>query len=144
MRATAILVLSYRIDLGTPPKNVNARTCPSQNASVVSAGYCADKSRIRSIMAASFAALAAPVAQRRSGHRKQRAGPSGRETTLPATQLDVDELARSPVFCRDFLHDLDLEVAFGNQLLQPNIIGLELLEAPHFVRLDPPNRLRHV
>src|SRR5215475_14394142 len=43
MRATAILVLSYRIDLGTPPKNVNARACPSQNASVVSAGYATTK-----------------------------------------------------------------------------------------------------
>src|SRR3981081_1016262 len=30
MRATAILVLSYRIDLATPPKNANARTWPSQ------------------------------------------------------------------------------------------------------------------
>src|SRR3981081_3779480 len=29
MRATAILVLSYRIDCGTPPKNANARTWPS-------------------------------------------------------------------------------------------------------------------
>ena len=38
MRATAILVLSYRIDFGTPPKNANARTWPSQKASVVSAG----------------------------------------------------------------------------------------------------------
>jgi hypothetical protein len=34
------------------------------------------------------------------------------------TQLDADEPARSPVFCRDFLDDLDLEVAFSNQLLQ--------------------------
>jgi hypothetical protein len=32
------LVLSYRIDAGTPPKNVNAATWPAQNASVVSAG----------------------------------------------------------------------------------------------------------
>src|SRR3981189_3589567 len=38
MGATAILVLSYRIDCGTPPKNANARTWPSQKASVVSAG----------------------------------------------------------------------------------------------------------
>jgi hypothetical protein len=39
MRATAISVLSYRIDCGTPPKNANARIWPSQKASVVSAGY---------------------------------------------------------------------------------------------------------
>src|ERR1035437_3592128 len=32
MRATAILVLSYRIDFGTPPKKANARTWPSQKA----------------------------------------------------------------------------------------------------------------
>ena len=38
MRATAIFVLSYRIDFGTPPKKVNAFTCASQKASVVSAG----------------------------------------------------------------------------------------------------------
>jgi len=44
------------------------------------------------------------------------------------TQLDADEPARSPVFCRDFLHDLDLEVAFGNQLLEPSILGFELLQ----------------
>jgi hypothetical protein len=36
--ATAIVVLSYRIDSGTPPKNAKAALCPSQNASVVSAG----------------------------------------------------------------------------------------------------------
>ena len=29
-------------------------------------------------------------------------------------QLDADEPARSPVFCRDFLHDLDLEITLGN------------------------------
>src|SRR5258708_3041852 len=29
MRAATILVLSYRIDFGTPPKNANARTWPS-------------------------------------------------------------------------------------------------------------------
>ena len=33
MRATASLVLSYRIDAGTPPKNAKAATCPAQNAS---------------------------------------------------------------------------------------------------------------
>jgi hypothetical protein len=38
MRATASVVLSYRIERGTLPKNVNAALCPSQNASAVSAG----------------------------------------------------------------------------------------------------------
>jgi hypothetical protein len=33
------LVLSYRIERGTLPKNPNAALCPSQNASAVSAGY---------------------------------------------------------------------------------------------------------
>ena len=37
-RATASLVLSYKIDRGTPPKNANADTCPSRRASVVSPG----------------------------------------------------------------------------------------------------------
>ena len=31
----------------------------------------------------------------------------------------------TPVFCGDFLHDLDLEITLGNQLLQPRILGLE-------------------
>jgi hypothetical protein len=30
--------LSYKIEIGTPPKKVNAETCPSRKASVVSAG----------------------------------------------------------------------------------------------------------
>ena len=38
IRATASLVLSYSIDSGTPPKKAKAATCPSRNASVVSAG----------------------------------------------------------------------------------------------------------
>ena len=37
--ATASRVLSYTMLWGTPPRNENADTCPSQNASVVSAGY---------------------------------------------------------------------------------------------------------
>ena len=37
--ATARRVLSYTMLWGTPPRNENAETCPSQNASVVSAGY---------------------------------------------------------------------------------------------------------
>jgi hypothetical protein len=37
-------VLSYRIDAGTPPKNVKADTCPSQKVFVVSAGYVLTKS----------------------------------------------------------------------------------------------------
>ena len=41
--ATAILVLSYRIDSGTPPKKAKAATCPSRNASVVSRGYALTK-----------------------------------------------------------------------------------------------------
>ena len=54
------------------------------------------------------------------------------------TQLDAHEPARSPVFSRDYLHDLDLQITLGNQLLQPRILGLKLLQAPHVVRLKPP------
>lgn len=35
------------------------------------------------------------------------------------TQPDIGEPARLPFFCCDFLHHLDLEVTFGQQLLQP-------------------------
>src|SRR5712692_4981268 len=38
MRATASLVLSYRIERGTPPKNSKLTLCPSQKASVLSSG----------------------------------------------------------------------------------------------------------
>src|SRR5215469_1875584 len=54
---------------------------------------------------------------------------------LGHTQLDVDEPARSPAFCCDFLYDLDLEIALGNQLLQPSILGLKLPQTPHVIRL---------
>jgi hypothetical protein len=47
-----------------------------------------------------------------------------------------------PVASRNFLHDLKLKVALGNKLLQPRILGLKLLQAPH--AWNPPNRLRHV
>src|SRR5262249_20718699 len=48
---------------------------------------------------------------------------------------------RSPVFCGDFLHDLDLEITLGNELLQPRILGLELLQAPDVVRLKATETL---
>ena len=41
--ATARRVLSYRMLLGTPPRNEKADTWPSQKASVVSAGYAFTK-----------------------------------------------------------------------------------------------------
>src|SRR5262245_51329085 len=47
-----------------------------------------------------------------------------RDHALGHTQLAAGEPARSPVFCRDFLHDLDLEITLGNQLLEPRILGL--------------------
>jgi hypothetical protein len=57
------------------------------------------------------------------------------------TQLAADGPARSPVSCGDFLHDLDLEITLGNQLLQPRILGLELLQAPDLVRLKATETL---
>ena len=38
------------------------------------------------------------------------------------TQLAAGEPAHLPVFCGDFLHHLDLEITFGDQLLQPRIL----------------------
>ena len=35
----------------------------------------------------------------------------------PICSARADGLARSPVFCGDFLHDLDLEITLGYQLL---------------------------
>ena len=50
--------------------------------------------------------------------------PRGR--ALGHIQLDVDEHA-DQFFCRDFLHNLDLEITLGDELLQPRILRLELL-----------------
>src|SRR5262249_30892666 len=77
--------------------------------------------------------LATLEAQARSRTINQRAGPP--RHAPGHTQLAADGPARSPVFCGDFLHDLDLEITLGNQLLQPRILGLELLQAPDVVRL---------
>jgi hypothetical protein len=49
-------------------------------------------------------------------------------------QLAAGEPGRSPVFCGDFHHHLDLEITLGDQLLQPRILGLELLQPPEVVR----------
>ena len=49
------------------------------------------------------------------------------------TQLTAGEPARSPV-CRNLFHHLNLEIALGDQLLQPRILGLELLQAPDVIR----------
>jgi hypothetical protein len=48
--------------------------------------------------------------------------------------------ARSRATACDFLHDLDLEITLGNELLQPPILDLELLQAPDLAQ--PPKRLR--
>jgi len=56
------------------------------------------------------------------------------------TPLAADEPARLPVFCGDFL-DLDLEITLDNQLLQPRILGLELLQAPDVARLKAAETL---
>jgi hypothetical protein len=42
------------------------------------------------------------------------------------------------------LVNLDLEITLGNQLLQPRILGLELLQSPDVSPKKPPKRLRHV
>src|SRR5215469_1883704 len=64
-----------------------------------------------------------------------------RAHALGHTQLDADEPARSPVFCCDFLHDLDLEITLGDQLLQPRILCLKLPQPTHVVRLQAPEPL---
>ena len=50
-------------------------------------------------------------------------------------------MARSPFFCGDLLHHLDLEIAFGNQLLQPRVLSFELLQAANIVGLERPKPL---
>src|SRR5205823_9811994 len=57
------------------------------------------------------------------------------------TPLAAGGPARSPVFCGDFLHHLDLEIALGHQLLQPGVLRLELPQAPDVARLQAPETL---
>lgn len=40
---------------------------------------------------------------------------------------------RSPFFCGDLLHHFDFKVALGQELLQPRILLLHLVQALHFV-----------
>jgi hypothetical protein len=42
----------------------------------------------------------------------------------------------TPFSCGDLLHHLDLEVALGHQFLQPRVLLLEPLRAPHVVGLE--------
>jgi len=59
----------------------------------------------------------------------------------PRTPPGNGEPARSPFFCVDLVHHLDLEVALGDELLQPRVLRLEALPATHVVglqRAEPP------
>jgi hypothetical protein len=49
--------------------------------------------------------------------------PAGTVEQRAGARRPAGEPARSPFFCGDFLHYLDLEVAFGHQLLQPRILA---------------------
>ena len=54
---------------------------------------------------------------------------------------DLNEPAHSPVFCRDFLHDLNLEITLGDQLVQSRILRFELPQTTHVGRWkasEPP------
>ena len=92
-----------------------------------------------------FRRLATFVAKRGARHEEQRAGPSNRETTLAAIRnLTPTSRHAHQFFYSDFHHYLDLQVAFGNQLLQAPILGLELLQPPRTSSAwKPPNRLSH-
>src|SRR6478672_8507733 len=52
------------------------------------------------------------------------------------TRLVDDARARLPFFCSDLLHHLDLEVAFGDQLLQPRVLSLKPLKPAYIVGLE--------
>src|SRR6476659_1861341 len=57
------------------------------------------------------------------------------------TPLAADEPARSPFFCGDFLHHLNLDIALRHQLLQPPILRLELPQALDIARLQTTEAL---
>src|SRR4029077_2245680 len=43
--------------------------------------------------------------------------------------------ARSPFFCGDLFHHLELKIPLGHELLQPGVLMLQLLQAPYIIRL---------
>src|SRR4029079_9557879 len=57
------------------------------------------------------------------------------------TPLAAGEPARSPFFCGDFLHHLNLEIALRHELLQSRILRLELPQALDVARLQSTETL---
>src|SRR4029079_19584325 len=57
------------------------------------------------------------------------------------TPLAAGEPARSPFFCGDLLHHLNLEIALRHKLLQPRILRLELPQALDVARLQSTETL---
>src|SRR6185369_1649889 len=57
------------------------------------------------------------------------------------TPLAAGEPARSPLFCGDFLHHLNLKIALRHELLQSRILRLELPQALNVVRLQSTETL---
>src|SRR6516225_508539 len=79
----------------------------------------------------------APIAPQRTACR-----PAAPRARAPGhTPLAAGEPARSPVFCGDFLHHLDLEITLGHQLLQPCVLRLEVPQAPDVGRLQATETL---
>ena len=60
---------------------------------------------------------------------------------LPALwrrQLGNDARVRSPFFSTDLLHHVDLEIAFGNQLLELQVLRFQLTQSLHVNRRKLP------
>lgn len=79
------------------------------------------------------------ISRCRACHSHQRASPPLRQAF--AYRICHLGTARSPLFCGDFLHHLDLEIALRQQFLQPRILGLKLLQALNCIA---PKCFRHV
>ena len=89
--------------------------------------------------------LPAAILQRRSRHETACRPAAPRGHAPGHTPLAAGEPARSPFFCGDFLHHLNLEIALRHQLLQPPILHLELPQALELARTVPlPNSLSSV
>jgi hypothetical protein len=74
------------------------------------------------------------VAQRRSRHRQQRADSPRRETTLPAVRNLLSASRHAHQFFAATSFITSISRSRSAQLLQPRILGLELLQAPDVVR----------
>jgi hypothetical protein len=87
-----------------------------------------------------YTAVAAAL-QCRARNIHQTANPPLRHASAHRVRHSLPAGLHAHHFCGDFLHNIDLEIALGNQLLQPRVLLFELFRTPHVVGLEHPEPL---